>query len=91
MPHTEPKPPKYPHAAHVAPRLIIEATASRAKVLYFCVHAQAPTYRLLQLWLFVSLNHTLMMSSQFPMLEIVLFNCTPHDEPVGREYVAVFF
>jgi len=70
MHHTEPKPPKYPHAAHVVPPLMIEATASRAKVLYFCVHAHAPNYRLLQLLLFVSVNHTLMMSPQFPILEM---------------------
>ena len=64
MCHTEPKPPKYPHAVHVAPPLIIETIASRAKVLYFCFHVHAPTYGLLQLLLFVSVNHTLMMSPQ---------------------------
>jgi len=73
MHHTEPKPPKYPQASHVAPPLMIVSTVSRAKVLYFCIHAHASTYRLLQLLLFVSVNHTLMTSPQFPLLETLIW------------------
>jgi hypothetical protein len=73
MLHTEPKPPKYPHGSRVAPPLMTVVTASRVKVLYFCIHGQASTYRLLQLLLFVSVSHTLMTSPQFPMLETLVW------------------